>query len=241
MGQVSSEKKIAVRSAGRPRSLALDDVLDAAIELGLGGISMTALAAKLGVGTATIYTYVASRGELVRLAAARHGKRPRLDDLGEHWTDLIRSHARRTFELCAAEPHLIVQHMQGLMGPDMHVDYLESMLAALVRRGFTLSEAYRLYSSVNTVIFGAVVRSAYARALEAQGHGHEGAVRRSLAERALAELPHVRACEEFADSDRAFAYLDTLERVIESFAQERGERQARDQRSTRRTRSPRRP
>ncbi len=212
------------RSAGRPRSLTLDDILDTAIDMGLGGISMTALAAKLGVGTATIYTYVANRDDLVRLAAARHAKRPRLDDLGEHWTDLIRGHAKRMFELCSTEPQLVIQHMQGLLGPDMHVDYLDSMLAALTRRGFTVPEAYRLYSAVNAVVFGAAVRAAYLKAVKAKGHGHEGAVRRILAERALDELTHVRACPDFADDDRAFAFEDPLERVIASFAEERGER-----------------
>jgi hypothetical protein len=114
----------------------------------------------------------------------------------------------------------MVQHMQGLVGPDMHVDYLEAMLAALVRRGFTLSDAYRLYATVNTTVFGAVVRAAYLASVRAKGHGHEGAVRRSLAERRLDELPYVRACSDFADEERAFDFDDLIERTIGSFARE---------------------
>lgn len=212
------------RSAGRPRSLTLDNVLDAAIDLGLGGISMAAVAARLGVGTATIYNYVASRDDLVRLAAARQAEHFRFDDLGEHWSDVVRGHAKRFFDFCLAEPQLIVQHMQGQIGPEIQVAYLEAFLAALVARGFTVSNAYHLFSAVNTVIIGAVVRQSYVRAMKAVGHGHEGAVRRSLAERGLQELPHLRACEDFADEARAFSYEGTLERVIRSFAEELGDR-----------------
>jgi AcrR family transcriptional regulator len=208
------------RSAGRPRSLTLEDVLDAVIDMGFEGLSMTALATKLGVGIATIYTYVANRDELVRLAATHYSKRRRLDDLGQDWRDLIRDHASRTFEFCAAQPQLIAQHMQGLMLPDAHLDYTESMLAALVRRGFTVSAAYRLYSSINGIVFGAVVREAYVRSAAAAGYGHEGAVRRLLAERRLDELPRVRDCTDFADASKAFPWKDTVERIIESYERE---------------------
>jgi AcrR family transcriptional regulator len=210
----------AARTAGRPRSLVLEDVLDAAIELGLGGISMSALAARLGVGTATIYTYVASRDELVRLAAVRRAKRPQLDDLGEHWSDLVRGHAGRFFDLWSAEPQLMLQHMQGLIGPDAQFDYLEAFLAALVRRGFTVAAGYRLYVSVNAVVHGAVVRAAHLRALKEQGRPYEDAVRLGLAQRRLDELPHLRACTDLGHDDRAFPFEDMLERVIKSFARE---------------------
>jgi len=213
--------KPSVKTAGRPRSLTLEDVLDAAIDLGLGGISMAALAAKLGVGTATIYNYIASRADLIRLAAARQGKRPRFDDLGEHWTVLARGHAMRFYELCAAEPELTIQHMQGLIGPEVQMDYLEAFLAALVRRGFQISDAFQLYSAINMLVHGAVVRSAYARALRSQGRDHEIAVRVGLASRPLDELPHVRACGDFLDQASPRAFEETLERLIESFERER--------------------
>jgi AcrR family transcriptional regulator len=210
-----------VKTAGRPRSLTLEDVLDAAIDLGLGGISMAALATKLGVGTATIYNYVTSRADLIRLAAVRQGKRPRFDDLGQHWTDLARDHAIRFYDLCAAEPELTIQHMQGLTGPEAQMDYLEAFLAALVRRGFQISEAFHLYSALNLLVHGAVVRSAYARALRSQGRDHEIAVRVGLASRPPDELPHVRACADFLDQTSPRSFEKTLERLIESFARER--------------------
>jgi AcrR family transcriptional regulator len=196
----------------------LEDILDAAIELGLTRISMSALAEKLGVATATIYNYVESRDDLIRLAAAAQARRPQLDDLGQHWSELVRTYANEIFELCSAEPQLLVQGIHGAMGPEAQLDHVESFLAALVRRGFSISEAYQLFSSINNVILGAVVRTASLRAMNASEHGHEGAVRRSLAERGLEELPHVRACPDLADEVRAFSFKSTVERIIQSFA-----------------------
>lgn len=56
---------------GRRPKVSVDDVVDAAIELadrdGLAALSMRALAEQLGVGVMTLYSYVASRDDLVVL------------------------------------------------------------------------------------------------------------------------------------------------------------------------------
>jgi AcrR family transcriptional regulator len=208
------------KGAGRPRAVTLDNILDAAIELGLASITMAGIAAKLGVGTATIYNY-ASRDEIVRLAALRLARRPRLDDLGEHWSDVVRRHAEYLFEFLLAEPQIAIQYMQGTIGPETQLDHLECFLAALARRGFSISEGYQIFSAMNDVVFGAVLRGAHVRAMRAKAYGHEGAVRRSLAERGLSELPHVRACEDFCDETRAFTFMATINRIIRSVESER--------------------
>jgi AcrR family transcriptional regulator len=223
------------KSAGRPRSLTLKDVLSAAIELGLTHISMAAVAAKLGVVTATIYNYVDSRDDLVRLAALEQAKHPHLDDLGQPWADLVRNYADEIFEICASEPQLIIQGMNGGIGPEVQLDQIESFLAAMVRRGFSVSEAYQLFSSVNNIVFGAAMRSAYVRTVKSKAHGYEGAIRRSLAERGLDELPHLRTCDEFADETRAFGFKETLERIIESFANEHKDRRLKAQKAVARS------
>lgn len=56
---------------GRPPKVSVDEVVDAAIELadrdGLSALSMRALADHLGVGAMTLYSYVASKDDLVVL------------------------------------------------------------------------------------------------------------------------------------------------------------------------------
>jgi AcrR family transcriptional regulator len=238
VGSRVSVMKAAPKVTGRPPSLTLTDVLDAAIDMGLGGVSMRELAARLGVATATIYNYVESRDDLVSLAARRQVERFRFDDVGGDWRDLIRGHVRRFFNLCSAEPQLVMQHMQGLVAPDVNLDYLDSLLAALVKRGFTVSEAYRLYSSANFVVLGAIVRAAHVGALKELGQSHGRTVKRSMAVRTSDELSFLRACEDYADDARAFAWEETIERVIDSFARDRGPV---DRRATQEPRADRKP
>lgn len=56
---------------GRPPRVSVDEVVDAAIELadrdGLAALSMRTLAEQLGIGAMTLYSYVASRDDLVVL------------------------------------------------------------------------------------------------------------------------------------------------------------------------------
>lgn len=211
------------RPVGRPRSLTQDDVLDAALDLGLAGISIAAVAARLGVAVGTIYNYVSGRDELVRLAAARRSKRPVVEDTGQPWPDLIRLHARRALDLLVSEPQLLVQHLHGQMGPEAHLDYIESVLAALVRRGFTPAEAFRLNACVDTIVFGAAIRAVHTAVLERRPERYAGAMRGSLALHPPNELPTVRNCPDFDDPTRAVAFEEPLERLIASIRAERGE------------------
>jgi AcrR family transcriptional regulator len=205
---------------GRPRSLTLDDVLDTAIEMGIGSISMTALAARLNVATATIYNYVTSRDELVRLAARRQVDWLRFDDIGGDWAELMRGHARRFFDYYFAEPQMIVQHMHGLISPDVNLDYLDALLAALVKRGFSIAAAYRLYTGTNFIVAGAIVRAAHVRSLQQRRQSPGRIVKQSLAARAADDLPYLRACNEAIGDAYEFAWEEVLERLLESFAKD---------------------
>jgi AcrR family transcriptional regulator len=210
------------RAVGRPRALTLNEILDAANAMGLSGISMPALAAKLGIGTATLYNYVTNRDDLLRRAAVRQSRLRRLDDLDQDWRSLVRTHARQFFAFCSAEPQIIIQHMHGTVGPDAVIDYLDTFLMSMARRGFAPDDAYRIYSAVNNVVLGAVVRQAYVKASAGTGVGHAEAVRRCLRERDRKDLSYVRACTAFADVKRAYDFEDALARMIDSFVAEFG-------------------
>lgn len=57
------------RRRGRPATIDQARIVDAAIELGIDGLTMQALAYRLGVTTPALYTHVANRDEVVRLVA----------------------------------------------------------------------------------------------------------------------------------------------------------------------------
>lgn len=208
------------RAVGRPRAFTLDEILDAAIALGLADLSMSAVAARLGTATATLYNYVSNREQLIRLAALKQARMRSIEDVGQDWQTLVRNHATSFFELFAAEPQLITQYMQGAIGPDLLLDYIESFLAAMQRRGFSAADSSRLFSIVNTVVLGAVVRSSYLRALEENSQGYRSVIRRALRDRDPAELPLLRSDDIFAIDTSQDGFDEILDSVVASFSAE---------------------
>ncbi len=220
MQEVNLRPGPASRVVGRPRALTLDEVLDAAIALGLTGINMPALATQLGIGTATLYNYVRSRDDLVRLASLRQAGRLKFRDFGPDWRSTVHAMATAFFQFFTSEPHLLDQYMQGAIGPDTLVDYLEAFLAAMARHGFNPDDAYRIFATANTVVFGAVVRANYLKAFADKGIARDVIIKRAMLDRDAAALPHLRACATFSDEAHVYDFEDTLRRVIESFAGE---------------------
>jgi AcrR family transcriptional regulator len=208
--------KVSTRAPGRPRALTIAQILDAAIGHGLTNISMPALAAKLGIATATLYNYVANREELVRLAALRAGTRPVTDDLEQDWRDYVRDHAKQFFKFWVSEPQLLAQYTTGIIGPEDLLEYMESFLAAMRRRGFSANGAYQLLSAVNTTVLGGVARARHLAALLERGESYSARIRRSLRERE--QLPNVRACIKFIDEGNVYNLNEAVERVIEHYA-----------------------
>ncbi|MER5209111.1 TetR family transcriptional regulator [Streptomyces sp. NPDC002838] len=56
------------RSSGRPRILTEGDIIDAVLEEGFAGITVPAVARRLGVSTMTLYRYAPTRADLLALA-----------------------------------------------------------------------------------------------------------------------------------------------------------------------------
>jgi AcrR family transcriptional regulator len=65
-------KSDTVRPLGRPRMLTLEMIIVVAVDVGLEHFSMSAVATRLGVGVATLYSYVESRDALKALVASRN-------------------------------------------------------------------------------------------------------------------------------------------------------------------------
>ena len=69
------ERESAPRRPGRPSRLSVERVVEAAIDCahegGLEALTMTRLASSLGVGTMTLYGYVANKRELLEMVAER--------------------------------------------------------------------------------------------------------------------------------------------------------------------------
>jgi AcrR family transcriptional regulator len=215
MNDALANASSAKRPAGRPRRLTLEAIVEAACEIGIDRIEMTALAERLGIGAATLYGYVQSRDHLVRLAAARLGRHERIVDRGQSWQDALREHAAITFEIYQAWPQLIGQMLNGTVSTHVESSSLESLLAILIDRGVDPADGLGLFYEVNQAVVGAAVGLAYRRALDSLMGGYEAMVEGVLADHMPDERPALRRCFEASRTPTTLGeYAPAVDRIL---------------------------
>jgi AcrR family transcriptional regulator len=185
--------KPAARRVGRPAQLDRDMIARAGAEIGLERVTMKAIADHLGVSVPGLYHHVRGRDELVRLAAeyaASQIEVPR--DRGQHWTAWLlewAQHARTSF---TAQPELLGQFVQGVIGIDRMIGHVDAVVGLLTRQGFSPADALDAFRLVGATALGAAVGDLR----QAEAHGGKAEVatyHRVLSERDPEDLPNLRA------------------------------------------------
>lgn len=189
------------RPVGRPRRLTLSQVLDTAIKMGLDGLRMAALAQRLGVSPAVLYTYVNGRSELVQLAAQRaSGIAAFPEDQGQPWRDYVTQYAEAHFKL-VEDGQLVSTLMHGDMSPASKLDSAEQWVQVMGRHGFSTVDAIDLLREVDVIVLGGALLSAYARAVAGSAVGYHDLLLETLQQRSPDDLPNLSAYgEKFAES-----------------------------------------
>lgn len=213
----------AARSVGRPRRLTLAQILDAAIEMGLDGLRIAALADRLGVRPAVLYTYVTGRKELVRLAAQRaSGAATFPEDEGQSWRQYATQYAQALHKL-VEEGQLVSTLVSGNLGPAVEIDSSEQWLQVMLARGFDLPEALDLLRSIDLIVLGGAFLSSYARAVAGGEAEYRDAVRASIDQRSAEDVPVIAAHpDRYADTALP-RWRTTLALVLDGVAARRGE------------------
>jgi AcrR family transcriptional regulator len=212
------------RLVGRPRRLTLDRLLDAAIECGLNDLNMKDLAARLGVGIATLYRYVENRDTLVRLATGRQANRLVPPDHGQGWADLAGAYAEAMYASVGANAHLVIGFIEAQWGIAVEMEFVDSYLGAMTSRGFSIDEAMHLYRQLGQVVLGAATVTGHFGALAARGTDQRRELGRALGDWEADELPHLRgAAEAYADQAAACAIGPAIDAILRDTARQRGE------------------
>jgi AcrR family transcriptional regulator len=212
------------RVVGRPRSLTLDQLLDAAIAMGLQDLNMKELAARLGVGIATLYRYVENRDALIALAAGRQAYRHVPADTGQPWAEMVRAYAASLFSSIGCNPHLVAGFIEGRLGIAVEIEFVDNFLAALDRRGFSASEAMGLYRAVGQIVLGAAGAAAHFGALAAQETSQKHEIERALGNWEADEVPYLRkSAADYADETASCDWRPVLDAVLRDVARRRGE------------------
>ncbi len=208
-----------VRGVGRPRRLTLEQLLDTATDMGLADLNMKELAARLGVGIATLYRYVESRDALIRLAAGRRAARATPADTGQDWAILVRDYAAALFSSVGQEPPLVVGFLEARWGIAVELEFVDGFLGALATRGVSTPAAMALYRAMAKIVLGAAVASGHFAALAARGTCQARELTASLAAWDADELPHLRAAAaDYADEAAASDWREPLDAVLRDAA-----------------------
>ena len=136
---------------GPKASLSLDAIVDAATSLadeaGDGGVSLRALAARLGCTPMALYTYVADRRELLDLMYDRvHAAMP--EPAGDDWRARVGAWSEGILECYLRHPWVVeVSFARSVLGPHEQ-RALELLLEALAPAGLDVADRVTLVAAL---------------------------------------------------------------------------------------------
>jgi AcrR family transcriptional regulator len=128
------------RASGRPRKLDEGDIIDAVLTEGFAGITVPAVARRLGVSTMTLYRYAPTRSDLLALAWNHVITTADWPPLTGTWRQILHTHATAFWQLLGRHPGVVTELSQGLMPTEM-MNRIDDLAVALVDQGFTAADA----------------------------------------------------------------------------------------------------
>jgi AcrR family transcriptional regulator len=149
------------RRAGRPPRLTATAVVDAAVRYadahGLESLSMPKLAKQLGVGTMTLYGYVASKRDLLDRMVARLFEEIRIAP-ATTWQEQMRAYFAH-FRVAAVK-HPALPALLSTVRIDLTpvAEDLEGVLALMQESGVTPKDSLRLFDAALVYTLGFVMR-----------------------------------------------------------------------------------
>jgi AcrR family transcriptional regulator len=212
------------RGVGRPPRINRTTIAEAVLELGLDGVSMTAVAERLGVSVPGLYHHVRNRKELLLLAAEHSmGRVPAPEDRGQHWDEWLREWARHVRSSFVDEPEVLMHFLSGALKWEAMVDVVDSVLQVLGRDGFDPTAALAAFDTVAFYAVGAAAHEIRRKAAAGEGRSTLAELHRVAARRSDDELPGVRALLERPPVDLDRDFEEELTTVLVGIAVRRGE------------------
>lgn len=137
---MASQARLGRPTGPRP-GFSRDNVVDAALEIGIAEFTLTAVAKQLGVAVSGLYRTITSREDLLAACLERIAAQIEVPRPGKRWPDTVRAHAEAVWEMLERYP--------GLAGVIMGVPWAHQVFArpvsqacqALIEGGLEADEA----------------------------------------------------------------------------------------------------
>lgn len=126
---------------GRPRSLTLEQIAQAALDDGLAAFSMPSVSRRVGVAHSALYRYVADRDELLYLALERALGTTKWPDANQPWRDLLVDIGESTWDLCERFPGFDRAAIASTRNSDLWQQHCLLYVQTLHEQGFSREDA----------------------------------------------------------------------------------------------------
>lgn len=142
--------------------LSRERVLEAALAMvdrsGIDALSMRAVAAELGVEAMSLYRHVASKEALVEGIVARILDEIEVPPAGTRWREAMTRRATSTRAVFLRHPAAsILVESCATMTPS-RLAYSDAVVGLLLADGFTASQAYKAFLTIDSYVFGFVLQ-----------------------------------------------------------------------------------
>lgn len=197
-----------INMGGRPAQIDREQILEAALSIGVDNLSMHAVARKLGVSTTALYRYVDSKDALINCCMDLFCERVLLPSKDLPWHEFLEGVGHAFRRALAQTPGAYAYGFK--VGPTTPAAYriIEDSLTALVDAGLTSREAWWAYGLVVDHAFVFAQKESHYREMERQ-HGPGGYRVVRLSDEEVAPFPvlgEVIANAQPPEFEEAFAY-----------------------------------
>lgn len=203
---------------GRPQKIDLEKIIQAALELGVGNLSMRKVADKLGVSSAALYRYVDSSETLLNACMDAFCKKIALPSselsLEEYLIELGLAYRRALLSMPGISSYAIK------FGPTTPTSFkmIDTVLGVMMRGGLDPIQAWSAFSLLGNFSFSMVQNQENFAALERK-HGKGGFKIMRLQTEELKRTPHLASVLQNIAADPGFPnftkrYEDQLQCLV---------------------------
>lgn len=156
------------RPVGRPARLSRDQVVAAAIDVGIENLTMAAVADRLNTSHQALYRWVRNRDELVALVADVYAQALRVDITPadhEDWRGWLRRFADGLRRIVLEIPGFAAEGLTTFRTTLPFLRINQAAMRVLTDAGFAPSQAQRIYQTVGTTLLGWLTREDAYRAI----------------------------------------------------------------------------
>lgn len=150
---------------GRPRTLTVDQIIDAVLADGLGTFSMPSIATRLGVVHSGLYRYFTDRDDLVVQVLDRIARSASWPSVDLPWREHLEQLGESFWTICSTHPGYDITALRTRNVSPGFVEVMTPHVESLVREGLDIVDATAAIEFVRTLVLTSSMEAARLEAI----------------------------------------------------------------------------